>query len=27
VKAKIVAEVDKDLTKQPVGEIETHLLG
>jgi len=27
VKAKIVAEVDKDLTKHPVGEIETHLLG
>jgi protein required for attachment to host cells len=27
VKAKIVAEVDKDLTKHTVGEIETHLLG
>ena len=27
VKAKIVAEVGKDLTKHPVGEIETHLLG
>jgi protein required for attachment to host cells len=27
VKAKIVAEVDKDLTKHPVSEIETHLLG
>ncbi len=27
VKAKIVAEVDKDLTRHPVGEIETHLLG
>jgi len=25
VKAKIVAEVGKDLTKHPVGEIETHL--
>ena len=27
VRAKIVAEVGKDLTKHPVGEIETHLLG
>ncbi len=27
VKAKIVAEVAKDLTGHPVGEIETHLLG
>lgn len=27
VKAKIVAEVGKDLTKHPVSEIETHLLG
>ena len=27
VKAKIVAEVGKDLTKHPVDEIETHLLG
>jgi protein required for attachment to host cells len=27
VKKKIVAEVDKDLTKHPVGEIEKHLLG
>jgi protein required for attachment to host cells len=27
VKAKIVAEVGKDLTKHPVGEIESHLLG
>jgi protein required for attachment to host cells len=27
VKAKIVAEVDKDLTKHPVDEIERHLLG
>jgi protein required for attachment to host cells len=27
VKAKIVAEVDKDLTKHTVSEIETHLLG
>jgi len=27
VKAKIVAEVGKDLTKHPVGEIEKHLLG
>lgn len=27
VKAKIVAELDKDLTKHPVGEIESHLFG
>ena len=27
VKKLIVAEIDKDLTKHPVGEIETHLLG
>jgi protein required for attachment to host cells len=27
VKARIVAEVGKDLTKHPVAEIETHLLG
>ena len=27
VKAKIVAEIGKDLTGHPVGEIETHLLG
>ena len=27
VKAKIVAELDKDLTKHPVGEIESHLRG
>jgi protein required for attachment to host cells len=27
VQAKIVAEVGKDLTNHPVGEIETHLLG
>jgi len=27
VKKRIVAEVGKDLTKHPVGEIETHLLG
>ncbi len=27
VKAKIIAELDKDLTKQPVSEIETHLRG
>jgi|SRR5487761_1165507 protein required for attachment to host cells len=27
VKAKIVGEIGKDLTKHPVGEIETHLLG
>jgi protein required for attachment to host cells len=27
VKAKIIAEVDKDLTGHPVSEIETHLLG
>jgi len=27
VKARIVAEVDKDLTKHPVAEIQTHLLG
>jgi protein required for attachment to host cells len=27
VKKRIVAEVGKDLTKHPVGEIETHILG
>ena len=27
VKAKIVAEVDKDLTKHPVDQIEAHLCG
>lgn len=27
VKAKIVAELDKDLTKLPVGKIESHLFG
>ena len=27
VKNRILAEVDKDLTKHPVGEIETHLVG
>ncbi len=27
VKAKIIAELDKDLTKQPVSKIETHLRG
>jgi protein required for attachment to host cells len=27
VKARIIAEVGKDLTKHPVGEIQTHLLG
>jgi protein required for attachment to host cells len=26
VKKRVVAEIDKDLTKHPVGEIETHLL-
>ena len=27
VKKKIIAEIDKDLTKHPVGEIEKHVLG
>jgi protein required for attachment to host cells len=27
VKKKIIAEIDKDLTKHPVGEIEKHILG
>ena len=27
VKAKIVAELNKDLTKHPIGEIESHLFG
>jgi protein required for attachment to host cells len=27
VKRRIIAEIDKDLTKHPVGEIEKHLLG
>jgi protein required for attachment to host cells len=27
VKGKIIAEIDKDLTKHPIGEIEKHLLG
>jgi protein required for attachment to host cells len=27
VKSRIVAEIDKDLTKLPVGEIEKHLAG
>jgi protein required for attachment to host cells len=27
VKSRIVAEIDKDLTKHPIGEIEQHLLG
>ena len=25
VKARVIAEINKDLTKHPVGEIETHL--
>jgi protein required for attachment to host cells len=27
VKSRIVAEIDKDLTKLPIGEIEQHLVG
>ena len=27
VKSRIVAEIDKDLTKLPIGEIEKHLVG
>jgi protein required for attachment to host cells len=27
VKSRIIAEIDKDLTKHPVGEIEKHLVG
>jgi protein required for attachment to host cells len=27
VKSRIVAEIDKDLTKHPIGEIEKHLVG
>ena len=27
VKSRIVAEIDKDLTKHPIGEIEKHLIG
>ena len=27
VKRRIIAEIDKDLTKHPVGEIEKHLVG
>lgn len=27
VKSKIVAEIDKDLTNHPIGEIERHLVG